>query len=153
MFLIFSVCTVLEGVQYSRSFLLWLCRYINLKFYVSEWQRNKRSYSMSHSNDTLSTLWAYDGLIPCPRELISLETIAPDNGNSRKIDSCLRRRYRGSGWNIIPENTDFDFMDTHANCDEIFHSLRQLRKWDIEKVRIYNVRIFYRELYRIIRNY
>lgn len=41
------------------------------------------------------------------------ETIAPDNGNFRKIDSCLKKR--GSRWNIIPVNMDFDFIDTRAN--------------------------------------
>jgi len=44
---------------------------------------------------------------------ISLETIAPDNSNFQKIDSCLRRRSSGGG--IISVNTDFDSIDTRVN--------------------------------------
>lgn len=44
------------------------------------------------------------------RTNISLETIAPDNGNFWKIDSCFKKR--DSGRNIILVNTDFDSIDT-----------------------------------------
>lgn len=50
---------------------------------------------------------------------ISLETIAPDNGNFRKIDSCLKRRGLGTEYNS-GEYGYFDFTDTHANGDRFF---------------------------------
>lgn len=46
-----------------------------------------------------------------------LETIAPDNGNFRKIDSCLERRGARS---IVAVNTDFDSIDTRADGDRFF---------------------------------
>lgn len=58
---------------------------------------------------------------------ILLETIAPDNGNFRKIDSCLKRG--GSRRDIISVNTDFDFIDTRADDDRFF------AVYDIEKIR------------------
>lgn len=83
---------------------------------------------------------------------ISLETIAPDNGNFRKIDSCLKRRERAPRWNIIPANTDFNIIDTHAN-DEIFHTPRHWENEVLTKWKYMTYVLLSGILYRIIRSY
>jgi len=60
---------------------------------------------------------------------ISLETIAPDNSNFQKIDSCLRRR--SSGRDIISVNTDFDSIDTRVDDDRFFTAyIEEMRCWE-----------------------
>jgi len=71
---------------------------------------------------------------------ISLETIALDDSNFRKIDSCLRRK--DSGRDIILVNIDFISIDTLADDDRFFIA------YGIDKMilrtqeRIYTIYIF-----------
>lgn len=68
---------------------------------------------MSRSNDTLSTLWAYDGLIPCPGELISREKLLPQATiTSGRLIRVLQEGFRTG---IISVSSDFISIDTREH--------------------------------------